>query len=677
MASNTITTRKNSSVDFSYTGASMMLVSAFALLVPLAAYADDTDVETLDEVSVTASRVSTAIKESPVTIDIIGEEELDTVKFVDSETELLNRIPGTSMTRNLRMPMGSKNYTVNLIDGMSVNTFGSGVQGFANDTNSLDIQRVEVLRGPSSVLYGSNAVGGVINVITKDTPLEPEYRVWAEAGLYGRKRGGGSAAGTAEGLGYFLDANFLESDGWQRQTKNQRKTFGGKLSKDLSDNSMLTVRLELLDVIKENPGTLSSANYSEDWSLSASTDAFTDERMATLSAAYMLAPSDNSELNVNYSVRHHTENGQPSYSASADYGEDEVVNQNLTATYRHDFDFYRSRIIGGADLQYSDANEVGFDGRHAGAALSNDWDITALVTSPFLQYEVSPLERLRLTMGVRYDRVKYEAKERLGETDDSTTFSSLTRKIGATWSLDPTNSLWVGYGEGFVVPSRSNLFTTTRNTPNPNLDPERAENMEAGIRGRLLNKRLQYDLALYHTTIKDFVVTGDDGDTIVNAGEARFKGIEASAGFLATDYLRLAGAYTYARNIYINYRDDGDVYDGNDLSSSPKHHVNLRATVTPIDNLDIELEWDKISSYYTNADNDADPDGKASRPGIFNLRASYDQGAISYWAHARNLFDKKHAKRVSYSPASGWTAADRKFTSGEPRTVYAGVSYNW
>ena len=655
-------------------------LSVSVLLLPVMAaspvFAEEIVNTTLDEVSVTASRVSTAIKESPVTIDIIGEEELDTVKFIDSEKELLSRIPGTSMSRNLRMPMGSKNYTVNLIDGMSVNTFGSGVQGFANDTNGLDIKRIEVLRGPSSVLYGSNAVGGVINVITKDPPLEQENRVWGEVGLYGRKRGGGSTAGTAEGIGYFLDANLLENDGWQRQTKNQRKTIGGKLTKDLSDNSLLTVRAEFLDVIKENPGTLSAAEFADDWSLSASTDAFTDERMATVSAAYMLEPSDNSEVNVNYSFRHHTENGQPSYSSTADYGEDEEVNQNLTATYRHDFDFYRSRVIGGADLQYSDANEVGFDGRHAGAAIDNDWDIAALVTSPFLQYEVSPLEKLRLTMGARYDKVKYTAEERLTASDDSSVFSNITRKIGATWQFDANNSMWAGFGEGFVVPSRTYLFTTTRYIPNPDLDPEKAENVEVGFRGRLLNKRLQYDLALYHTTIKDFVVIKDQAgkDGVTNIGEARFKGVEASAGYLATDFLKFAGAYTYARNKYINYIDGANDYTGNDLTSSPKHHVNLRVTWMPTDDLDIELEWDKISSYYTHSDNTVDPDGKASRPGIFNLRVSFDQGPISYWGHARNLLDRKYAEQVSYSTSAG---GSRSYTSGEPLTLYAGVSYNW
>ena len=675
------TTHGASGAGLNLVGTSLKLASVFALLAPLAAHAEDGDIETMDEISVTASRTSTAIKESPVTIDIIDEEELDIVKFIDSEKELLQRIPGNSMSRNLRIPMGSKNYTVNLIDGMAVGKFGSGTNGFADETNGSDIQRIEVLKGPASVLYGSNAIGGVINVITKDAPLEPEYRIWGEGGQYNRGRGGTSAAGTAEGIGYFIDANVLNKTGWQDRTRQKKKSLSGKFTKDLSDNSMLTVRAEYLDAYKENPGSLSQAQFDEDWSQAAVTDAFTDEQMLSASAQYMLAPTDNSELNVSYSIRSHQEAGPPSYSATGDYGEDDVLNQNLTGTYRYDFDAYRSRIIAGADIQRSDSNDVSFDGRSAADPVNARWDISALVTSPFVQFETSPSDRLRLTLGARYDRVKYDADDTFGTSDAKATFSSITRKVGATWQLNNENNLWVGYGEGFVVPSRTYLFTTTRYIANPDLNPEKAKNYEVGIRGRLFNKRMKYDVALYNTTIKDLVVVKDEPfpatDTMVNVGEARFRGLETSAAYMATDYLKLAGSYTFARNQYIDYVDGASDYSGNDLSSSPKHHLNLRATVMPTDKLAVELEWDKISDYHTHSDNAADPDGKASRSGIYNLRLSYDMEGISFWAHARNLLDTKYTRRMSYSLPSKWSAGGRNHLSGEGRAMLAGVAYNW
>jgi outer membrane receptor protein involved in Fe transport len=135
----------------------------------------------LDSMVVTATRTAHNLEEVPAAVSVIDTEEMETVKFVDSRKELLKRIPGYSMIRNLRIPMGGKNYTINLIDGLAVSSaFGSGTIGSADDTNTFDIERIEVVKGPASALYGSNALGGVINVITRKPPKEPEYRLWGE-----------------------------------------------------------------------------------------------------------------------------------------------------------------------------------------------------------------------------------------------------------------------------------------------------------------------------------------------------------------------------------------------------------------------------------------------------------------------------------------------------------------
>ncbi len=662
------------------TFAKFTFAAVLAVSTPMLAHAEDASSQTLDEVSVTASRVSAAIKESPVTIDVIGEEELDIVKFVDSEKELLNRIPGTSMVRNLRIPMGSKNYTVNLIDGMSVNTFGSGVQSWANDTGSMDIQRVEVLRGPSSVLYGSNAIGGVINVITRDAPLEPEYKAWAEGGLYSRKRGGVSAAGTANGYGYFLNANFLDSSNWQDRSKNDRTALSGKVTKDINDNSLLTLRAEYLDVYLENPGSLTQAEYDQNWNGANVFDAFNDQQRLTVSGAYELAVTDDSELKVAYSLRNHHEAGPPSYSASGDYSDEHVITQNLTATYRKDFDFYRSRVIAGLDLIKSNSDDKTMNGRTSDTGIDYVWNIVANVRSPFVQFEVSPLEKLRLTLGARHDSVKYNAIKRGDSEEDAQShYSSVTRKLGATWQLDNNNNIWAGFSEGFVVPSTTYLFKDrggpTGYTANPNLLPETAENWEAGIRGKLFGKRMKYDLALYHTTMRNFVVQYQQAgsDAMVNAGKVEFKGVEASGAYLINENFKVSGAYTYARNKYLDYTTSGTDYSGNDLSSSPKHHVNLRGTWMPMDELAIELAWDKISSYYTHDDNDADSMGKASRPGIWDLRLNYDRGPVSFWAQAHNLLNTRYYERATYSTSDGY----RSYTSGEGFNFFTGISYSW
>jgi outer membrane receptor protein involved in Fe transport len=633
-------------------------------------------------ISVTASRVAEEIKETPVTIEVVEREELEKIRFVDSVTELLNRIPGNSLVRNLRIPMGGKNYTVNLIDGMAARSFGRGTNGSIDEMNTFDIERVEIIKGPASSLYGSNALGGVINVITRDPPAEPEYRVWGELGDHDRTRGGFSAAGSYDAFGYFFDVNGTDYDGPQDRTQDVRQAMSAKVIYDFDMDTSVSFRLEHLDRKEQTPGSLDETEWEQDWQQAPIPDAYTNQQMLTGTLGFVTALGDSSELDIKYSLRHHEEQGMPSFRATADYGEDDMYNHNLVAMYHQDFDFYRSRIIVGADLQYSAIEEASHIDRDSSSAVdpASSYDILARVTSPFVQYEISPTERLRFTFGARYDKIKYSAESFDNSVDEEVSFSNVTPKAGLTFELDDSNSMWFGYNEGFVAPGRSALWTSTRAVPDSSLDPEEASNFELGVRGRLLNKRVKYDIALYHTTIENMIVTEDrlGTDYYVNAGKVRVKGVETSIGVLPVDFLRFDMAYTYAKNKYIDYTSGSSDYSGNYLSASPLHHINARATWMPRHDVDVELEWDHISPYYTSSDNDADPMGRYQRPDLYHLRLSHDRGPWEFWAHALNIFDKEYAYRVSYTiPNPPRVPGGRSYTAGSGRTLYAGVSYTW
>lgn len=629
----------------------------------------------LGAMSVTASRVETAIKDTPAAVSVIDQEELDTIKFVDATTELMKRIPGYSMIRNLRIPIGSKNYTVNLIDGLAIGSaFGSGVIGFGEDTNTLDIERVEVIRGPASALYGSHAMGGVINIITRKPPAEPELRVWGEGGQYDRSRGGVSAAGSKGSMGYFLDANVLDIEGWQDRTARDRTQVSGKLLFDLDSHSELTFRAEYLDRYEENPGSLTQAQYDEDWRQAGVSDAYNDEQSTSASVKYERDLSNKSGLEVTYGIRKNQAEGPPSYSATGAFSSSDVTNQNMVGLFRHNFDFYKSQVIAGVDLLHSASDSTKYVDRDPSSAVDEEWDVVAVGTSPFFQYEISPIERTRISLGARYDRIDYSADNHDG-IDESITFSHLSPKAGITFDLDANNTLWLSYGQGFVVPSKTYLFEgsgygRTTYDPNPDLEPEKADDIEVGLRGKLRGS-LSYDITLYRTDITDMLVADDELGKYVNAGEARVQGVETAISFMPADTWRFDLAHTYADNEYIDFVSGTSDYSGNTMSASPKQHIDARVTWMPILGLAAELEWNHITSYYTSDSND-DPEGQAKRPDLFNLRASYKVGAWSFWGHVLNLTDRKYAERVSYSSRGG-----RSFDVGSPRTFYAGVSYTW
>ena len=157
----------------------------------------------LDEVVVTASRVEEKVKEVPSTLNIIDSEELDDIKF-RNPAEVLNRIPGIytsnfggeSELTSIRVPTHFTNpYTIVLVDGIPTSTYGKGSSGQISESNNRNIERIEVVKGPASALYGSNAIGGIINIITKDPSPGSEVNLWAEYGEHQHFHSGASASG--------------------------------------------------------------------------------------------------------------------------------------------------------------------------------------------------------------------------------------------------------------------------------------------------------------------------------------------------------------------------------------------------------------------------------------------------------------------------------------------------
>ena len=167
---------------------SVFLILFFLLVSICKAEESDTVEHEFDEVVVTASRVEEKVKEVPSTVNIVGREKLEEIKF-RNPAEVLNRLPGIytsnfggeSELTSIRVPTHFTNpYTVVLVDGIPTSTYGSGSSGQISELNNRNIERIEVLKGPASALYGSNAIGGIINIITKDPSPGTIVNLWSE-----------------------------------------------------------------------------------------------------------------------------------------------------------------------------------------------------------------------------------------------------------------------------------------------------------------------------------------------------------------------------------------------------------------------------------------------------------------------------------------------------------------
>ncbi len=665
------------------------------------------DQHELDEVIVTGSRVETKIRETPSTVNTISAKELDEIKY-RNPAEVLIRVPGVNMNTysgedalsSIRIPTSFINpYTLILIDGIPASSYGQGNASTWRELNSMDIERIEVVKGPSSALYGSSAIGGVINVITKKPGGKPEFRLWGEYGAYDQKRGGASGGARSGAFAGRVDGYVIANEGWRENSavRKQAVTFAGQYVPD--ERSVIDLRVDYIHFDNEQAGSLDVSDFDADPRQDYYPFTFAKMEKITPVVTYNRAVGDAGDLRLTFQSRFI--NDHDTFSAygirfdprrqvySGTPSKVDGVDNDLQALYKQEFKPLRTRLIGGVDYQRSAQSVDNYSSTvtrdsisrkfisFSTPVLSGAFDSTADVIAPYLQAEFSPLEKVRFTAGGRYDSVHYDVTSKFGSiTGGTRSFGRFTAKTGATYDLMAGLNLYASYSQGFVAPSPSQLFTTSRGA-NPDLNPEKADNYEIGMRSVFWKGKATLDAAYYHMRITDKIIYQNLSLAQIlyrNVGETSHQGVEVQFSVKPIDPVRISASYTYARNIYENYTDPNTVpptnFNGNSLPRAPEHHLNVCLALLPLRGLEVELEADNISKQYADDANRF----SYSRPTLFNLRTTFTWKNWSFWGHVLNLTDETYASHISESNV---TANTMSLYPGMPLTFYVGVSYRW
>ncbi len=659
-------------------------------------------------------------KTTPQPGSVIDRTELETVKYVDLLREQFNRIPGVSMSRNMRIPDGSKSYSLNLVDGLLINSPMSQSFTTMDQFNPAEIERFEVIRGPGSVLYPSNNIAGSWNLITRDPTAIPEYRLSQEYGTDDFWRTQGSATGMlTEDLGYFAGFSQMERNGWREREGTNRGSASGKLVFKPDDVSKLTLRLEHVDWYEESGSSLTQAQYDQNW-LQAAPDRqnlYQDFEYLTGSAIYKRQIGDGGELTVAFTRRE--QNGWDANSGGGSGASNARINQvdnaenNGHAVYRQDFDFIKSRVYTGLDVingtQHTTVwNRVTNGFTRTSIASVTESDETQI--APFIQYEFSPLngvfdkgswlgslDNLRFNFGLRHEEFDQQINQLYNSAggalaSGSNNYSRLIKKGGLSWEYTPDHVLWFGMADGWLVPGTST--TVTANYPNYGIKPETSVTKQIGLRGYFRDIGLSYDIDAYETNIDDYigsVLCSEDPASCPgwsalpnnaakrtatfssNPGAVTARGFETSLSFRPVEYVKFDVAHTLNWNTWDIYKSRSVSLQNVTMSSSPKHHVNGRVTVYPVPGWSVEFEADYISSYYTNIQNT----DRYQRPVLFNMRTAYKYKNWTLSLQAINLFDSKYSSRVSSNSSNVRSYSGLAGTGDGPFTFRAGLSYKF
>lgn len=592
----------------------LMAVAAGVILMvssPLWATETEETVYKLDDIVVSTSRSEIPVGDAPQSVTVLSGEDIMASPFERVE-DILRAVPGVYNTRHYGAQTSgvSNPITMRGVGGSRVLVLVDGVPQNDNFNNAIAwvawghipkeaIERIEVVRGPASAMYGSEGMGGVIHIITKNPSAKRQTSVRAEAGTADTYAGHGFHSQKCGDFGMLVAGGYEESDGFYmtetiedyttKRSREAGKVFG-KAVYDLDEVSRLSLSALYYDH-ETNKGReffydelrlgQYALNYSRDLGAGAGLKGLIYYNQADKSAFQDTAKDNYESL--------FREEESPSVNWGADFQGTLLLGDRTRMTLGTAF----------KEVSWDYDDEFVAGGRDEGA------EGTQIFFSPFVNLDAHFMQdRLIVNVGARYDWMEttdgknWDSKPDGGiapydNTYDTRKEADFSPKLGLTWHADDRTTFRASAGKGFRAPSLFELYKvhvrgggTSFRYANPDLDPEEIWTYDVGAE-RFLLDRLWGRLTFYQSFARDYIGTRlvnsyeKNGKTyneyiLDNISEVDIHGIEAELRWNILPDLVAFGNYTW--NVSEVKEDDADpVQEGLYLTNDPRHkfHVGL------------------------------------------------------------------------------------------------------
>ncbi|MBQ74790.1 MAG: TonB-dependent receptor [Gammaproteobacteria bacterium] len=674
-------------------------MSAVLLLLTIFLLSPEIFSNPLEEIVVTATRNKQAVGSLSSNISTINSASIDSVNHTHIN-EVMQRIAGTWISRGngqehltaIRSPVltgaGGCGAFLMSQDGISVHASGFCNVNELLESHSEVAERIEVVKGPGSALHGSNAMHGLVNVLTPAIST-PGSRLQLEAGGHAYTR----VKLNHRRENWRVDFSGTTDDGYKDDSGFGQQKLTAKFRGDLTDFSATTT-FSYTNLNQETAGFVQGVSAYKVSSLKKTNpnpEAFRDVRSARINSRLEKQLADDHLLTITPYARHidmtflqHFLPGQ----AREENGHTSIGIQ--TSLYNGN-----SWVIGfDGEITRGFLKETQAEATQGSPFLvatipqgdHYDYKVDANTVAFFAQYNLSLSNKTNLIFGSRLERVSFDYDNEIldgraradgsscsfggcrfsrpADRDDS--FTNFSPKLGLIHLFSDNHQLYLQLAQGFRAPQATELYRLQAGQTVSTIDSEELDSLEFGLRGG--NNNTSYDVSIY-TMTKDNFVFRDNNRSNVDNGETSHQGVELTLRWQVSDTISSNLFWSLARHQYENNPAlVSTPISGNDIDTAPRTMGSFNITWQPgARSWSAEFEWVHLGDYYTDPQNTTKYEGHD----LLNLRFSFD--FTTRWTgflRLMNLTDTDYAERADFG------FGNERYFIGEPISLYLGVRHS-
>jgi vitamin B12 transporter len=624
------------SLVFSVVGAIALAVSAVPAVAAEEAGSPGSP-DSVESVIVSATRVPTPESEIASSVTVITAEDI-AARQERSLPDILKDVPGLNIVRTggpggqtvVFMRGTNSNHTKVLVDGIDVSDPSSSNASFDfSQFLTEDIERVEVLRGPQSGLYGSDAIGGVINIITKSGQGPAQFQASAEGGSFATFNQTAGVRGSVERFHFNANVEHFHS-GATPVTPLDLLAPGEIRNDDYYDN--LTAATKLGYDVAQNFDVGFVARY-------------TNSHLRVTGDDFSTFPSFPAAQQTRSSTSEYYGRATAhlvSFEGSLDQTLGVAYTRKRTSTLEPDSPQEglatgeRTKIDWQGALKFSQAHTLVLGAEHARDQISEPISASNQIDSGYVELQSQLLGSLYSAINARYDK-----NDRFG--------GKATYRVAPAYVIPGTGTkLKASVGSGFKAPTLSELFQSYPAfffIANPNLRPETSTGYDVGVEQTLVGETLRVGATYYYNRVRNLIVAAPASDgfniTYANIGRAHTDGVESFVAYNPVKALTLRADYTYTQAI-----DDGS---DQELLRRPKHKASLNAAWQATSAFSLNATLLTVSSWIDGNRDFSIPRLRAPGYTVVNLAASFAiDKHITVFGRVENLFDRHFQNPVGF-----------------------------